>query len=162
MDFQIENIKQIMDDLDLMALFPKLDSVLDFAAALARWSILIGPVLMLIFGLVYWFASPKEANYALGYRFRWGMGSVRAWQFMQRLAGIVWTALGGVLTLVMLVLCVLYAKLPLDELLMKAVWCLVWQAGLMLLGIAAIDLTVFLLYDLEGKRRGSVKEIIGL
>ncbi len=162
MDLQIENIKQIMDDLDLGALLPEIDSVLDFATAMARFSIFLGPVIMLAFGLVYWFLAPKEANYQAGYRFRWGMGSVEAWQFMQRLAGIVWTSLGGVLTLVMLVLWILYAKLSLDELLMKAIVCLLWQGGLMLLSILAIDITVFLRYDFHGKRRSSVKEIIGL
>ncbi len=162
MDFQIENIKEIMDGLDLATLFPKLQSVLDWAAAFARTAILVGPVIMLIFGLIYLFAAPREANYQAGYRCRWGMGSVRAWQFMQRLAGFVWIGLGGILTIVMLVLWVLYAKLPLDVLLQKCALCLVWQVALMVLAVLGINVTMFLLYDLEGNRRGSVKEIIGL
>ncbi len=162
MDLQIENIKQIMDNLDLAALFPKLESVLDWAAAAARWSILVGPIIMLVFGLIYWFLAPKEANYSAGYRFRWGMGSVEAWRFMQKMAGIVWTVLGGGLSIVMLLLWVQFAGLSLDELLWKAIECLLWQAGLMLLACLVINITMFLRYDLQGKRRSSVLEIIGL
>ncbi len=162
MDFQIENIKQIMDDLDFGALFPEINSVLDAGISLARLSILLAPVILLALGLVYWFLAPKEANYQAGYRCRWGMGSVAAWRFTQRLAGIVWTALGGLLTLVMLILWILYAQLSVDELLGKVILCLIWQGGLVLVSILAINFTVFLRYDLHGKRRGSIKEIIGL
>ncbi len=162
MDFQIENIKQIMDGLDFAALFPKLETVLDWALLLCRLAMLAGPVVMLVLGLIYCFLAPKEANFSLGYRFRWGMGSVKAWRFTQRLAGIVWGSLGLVLTVAMTIVVLVNAELALDALLWKAVGCLLWQAGLMVLACLVINLVVLLRYDLKGKRRESWRELIGL
>ncbi len=162
MDFQIENIKQLMDGLDITALFPKLQSVLDWGILLCRLAMLVGPIVMLALGLQYFFAAPKKANYSVGYRTRWGMGSVKAWRFTQRLAGIVWGGVGILLTLVMLILVLVYAKLPLGELVWKCLWCLVWQVAIMGLSCLVINTIVLLRYDKDGKRRKSWKALIGL
>ena len=49
---------------------------------------------MIIMGLLYFFAAPKEANHHFGYRCYFGMGSELAWRFTQRLSGIVLGVLG--------------------------------------------------------------------
>ena len=100
----IEDFKGLMDGFDPAALLPNLDTVLGKLALIARIAVLVGPAAMVIMGLTYLFLSPKEANHYLGYRCYYGMGSVEAWQFTQRLAGIVWGAMGLVLGVVMLVL----------------------------------------------------------
>ena len=90
----IEDFKGLMDDFDPASLLPELDTVMGKIALIARIAVLIGPAVLLVMGLVYIFASPKEANYTLGYRCYFGMGSVEAWRFTQKLAGIAFVALG--------------------------------------------------------------------
>ena len=99
----IDDFKALMDGFDPASLLPELDTLIGKLALVARIAVLIGPVMLLVMGLLYFFASPKEANYHFGYRCYYGMGSVQAWQFTQHLAGIVWGALGLILGIVMLV-----------------------------------------------------------
>ena len=100
----IEDLKTLMDDFDPAALLPQLDTIVGKIEFLMRIAVVVGPIILLVMGLTYLIASPKEANYYLGYRCYFGMGSVGAWRFSQRLAGIVWTLLGLILTAVMLLI----------------------------------------------------------
>ena len=72
MDF----IKSLLSDFDISSLLPKLDSLLSKVELLARIVVMAGPVILLVLGLWYLLLPPKEANYAVGYRFFWGMSSV--------------------------------------------------------------------------------------
>ena len=99
MDF--EALKALFEEFDLAAFLPDLTNVLGWVEMLLRIAVMVGPMLLLLFGLIYLLAPPKEANHGLGYRFWWGMASLDAWQFNQHLAGLVWTGLGLVLTIIM-------------------------------------------------------------
>ena len=61
----IDDFKSLMDDFELASLLPELDAILGKLALLARIAVLIGPVMLLVMGLLYFFASPKEANGSL-------------------------------------------------------------------------------------------------
>ena len=111
-------------------------------------------VLLLLAGLAYLFIAPKEANYHFGYRCFFGMGSEEAWQFTQRLAGIVWAALGLVLTVVMLFITGGFGSRDVMEVIGTGVKCLLWEAGLTALSCLAINVTVAVRYDRRGNRRG--------
>ncbi len=159
MYLQIENIKQIMDGLDLGALFPGMETVAALITVLARLFVMAGPLAVLGLGMHYLLAAPQEANWSTGYRFRWGMGSVEAWQFTQRLAGFVWCGLGLVLTVVMAVISSGFVGAePMD-----AVWrglkCLLWEGALIGISCLAIDGIVFARFDLRGNRRLSWHEL---
>ena len=71
----IDDFKGLMDAFDPASLFPDLDVLIDKIPLIARIAVLIGPVILLVMGLLYLFASPKEANYYFGYRCYYGMGS---------------------------------------------------------------------------------------
>ena len=88
----IEDFKGLMDGFDPLSLLPEVSEVTASMAGIARFIVLIGPVALLVMGLVYRFATPKEANHHLGYRTYFGMGSVEAWRYSQHLAGY---AFGG-------------------------------------------------------------------
>ena len=94
-------IKEMMDAFDPAALLPELDTITGKIDLVARIAVMAGPIVILVLGLMYLFLAPKEANYRFGYRTWFGMGSVAAWRFTQRLAGIVLGLLGLVLTVVM-------------------------------------------------------------
>ena len=114
----IEDLKSLMDAVDPAALLPELGSVLEVVVYAVRIAVLAGPVILLVLGLGYLLFAPKEANYYFGYRCTFGMGSVEAWRFTQRLAGIIWSALGLVLTLAMVLLTNGFAGLEVQD----AVW----------------------------------------
>lgn len=155
----IENIKQIMDNFDLTKLFPNINSVVDAMYLLGRLAVMVGPLVILGLGLHYYLLAPKEANYAVGYRFHWGMGSVEAWQFTQRLAGIVWSVLGLLLTVVMAVLTIPFGKMEPTDMLWKAVVLILWELGLIVVSCLAVNITVFARFDAKGNRRTPWREL---
>ncbi len=149
----IDDFKVLMDEFDPMSLLPELDTILGKLAFVARIAVLIGPAVLLIFGLLYFFAAPKEANYHFGYRCYFGMGSVEAWRFTQQLAGIVWGALGLVLTIVMAVISGKFAQMEVMDLLWRAVYCVLWEAGLVAAACLAVNTVVALRFDGKGNFR---------
>jgi hypothetical protein len=152
-----EKLKEILSGLDIQTLLekilPDLAPILAHTHAIARVLMLIGPFLILAMGLRYLLNAPKEANYRAGYRCHFGMGSVEAWQFTQRLAGAVWSVLGLVLVVWMAIAGRLLVGLPtMDAMAKVAVW-LLWQAGLLLLCRWVINFVAFLRYNHKGNRR---------
>lgn len=153
LDLDIDSIKEIMDAFDPAALLPELSQIFGSLASVCRFAVMIGPVVLLILGLAYLFLSPKEANYYFGYRCYFGMGSVRAWRFTQRLAGVVLGGLGLILTIIMYVISSGFAAMEVTDMVWKAVDCLIWQAVLALLATIAINLTAALRFDRRGEYR---------
>ena len=88
-----DELKALFDELDLTKLLPDADQVLGAVQTVLRLAVMVGPLVLLGFGLLYLFAPPKEANHSLGYRFWWGMASLDAWIFTQKVAGIGWSVL---------------------------------------------------------------------
>ncbi len=149
----IESIKEILDGFDPAALLPELSQVFGSLATVCRVAVMIGPVVLLVLGLAYLFLSPKEANYYFGYRCYFGMGSVHAWRFTQRLAGIVLGGLGLILTLVMAAISGGFAEMEVTDMVWKALDCLIWEAVLALLATVAINLSAALRFDRKGEYR---------
>ena len=149
----IESIKEIMDAFDPATLLPELTDIFSLIATVCRIAVLVGPVILLCLGLAYLLLAPKEANYYFGYRCYFGMGSVDAWRFTQRLAGAVLGALGLILTGVMLVICMGFPGMEPTDMVWKAFWCLIWQGILTLLANAGIWLTTFARFDGRGNLR---------
>ena len=70
----IEDLKGLMDAFEPSALLPELNSIMGWIELVMRVAVMVGPIVLLVMGLVYLFVSPKEANYYLGYRCYFGMG----------------------------------------------------------------------------------------
>lgn len=153
----IDSIKSFMDGLDITKLLPELESVLGHVDILMRGLVLLAPLVLLILGVLYCFAHPKEATHAFGYRFFWGMSSVDAWRTMQRIAGIAWMALGLVLGIVMFVISGKYAAWETMDVLWSAAKCILWELGLLALSCIVIDILVIILFDSKGNRRSEKK-----
>ncbi|MGM9548636.1 MAG: SdpI family protein [Faecousia sp.] len=149
----IESIKCLMDAFDPAALLPDLSKVFGSLATVCRVAVMIGPVILLILGLAYLFLSPKEANYYFGYRCYFGMGSVHAWRFTQRLAGICLGVLGLILTIVMAIVTSGYSGMDVMDMVWNAVNCLIWEAVLALLVTVAINVTAMAFFDAKGEYR---------
>jgi len=149
----IEDFKGLMDGFDPVTLLPELDPILGKLAMVARVVVLIGPAVMLFFGLLYIFAAPKEANFYLGFRCYYGMGSVEAWRYTQRLAGIVLAALGLILMIAMLLISGSFPQMETMELLWQAVYCVAAQAVLLAVSCLTINAVVALRFDGKGNER---------
>ena len=155
----LEGIKELMDAFDPAALLPDLSSVVGLVTTLARYAVLAGPLVLLALGLAYLFLAPKEANYKFGYRCYFGMGSVDAWRFTQRLAGIVLAGLGLILTVVMVLITGKFSGGDVMQVVDTAVTCLIWEIVLALISALVIHVIVALSFDAKGYPRKNKKDI---
>ena len=149
----VESIKAILDGFDPATLLPDLSKVFDSLAPLCRIAVLVGPVVLLLLGLSYLFLTPKEANYYLGYRCYFGMGSEYAWRFTQRLAGWLFTGVGLTLTVVMFAISVSFNYMQLPDMVWKAASCLVVELIAAVALILTVNLSAMYHFDRKGKHR---------
>ena len=148
-----DSIKEMMDGFNPEALLPQMDTIFSKVLLVCRVAVMIGPVLLLVLGLAYLFFAPREANYYFGYRCYFGMGSVNAWRFTQRIAGIVLGGLGLILTPVMFFISSGFAGMQVMDMVWKALRCLLWQAGLTILATLAINGLAMFWFNRKGELR---------
>ena len=149
----IEDLKSIMDAFDPASLLPEMESVLNVLVDSVRLVILAGPVVVLALGVLFLVFAPKEANYYLGYRCAFGMGSVEAWRFTQRLAGIIWTVLGLVLTVGMFILTRKFSQLNAYDVVWTGVKYILWEVGLVAASSLFINGVVMTQFTYDGEYR---------
>ena len=149
----LSSIKELMDAFDPASLLPELDTITGWVDLVARIAVMAGPIVILVLGLAYLLISPKEANHYFGYRTWFGMGSVEAWRFTQRLAGIVLGLLGLGLTAVMFFIVNGFGSLAIMDMMAKAVVCLLWEVGLTAVCCLGINLTAMLVFNSKGDFR---------
>ncbi|MDO5546709.1 MAG: SdpI family protein [Eubacteriales bacterium] len=154
----IESIKSLMDGFDPAALLPDLSELFGSLATLCRFAVMIGPVVLLILGLAYLLLSPREANYYFGYRCYFGMGSVQAWRFTQRMAGLLFGGVGLILTIVMYVISGDFAGMEVTDMVWKAAGCLAWQAVIALILTMLVNFLAFFFFDAKGGPRRKKKK----
>ena len=148
-----EDLTSLLEGADLSKLLPELDGIVDKMVPIMKVALMAGPVIFLILGLLYLFATPKEANYKFGYRCYFGMGSVNAWRYTQRLAGIVFTGVGLILTLVMLFVTGGFADMNVMDMLWKAMKCGIWEAVIIGISCLLVNLVVMFYFDAKGNIR---------
>ena len=149
----IDDLRSLMDAFDPTALLPDLGNLTADLASLARLAVMAGPVVMLALGLAYLFLAPKEANHHFGYRCYFGMGSVEAWRYTQRVAGLIFGAVGLVLTVVMFFVSAGFAgKAPFDAM-TAAVTAMIWEAVLTLAAVLTINTLAALNFTADGEIR---------
>lgn len=140
-------------ELDLGALIPTLESVMGWMDLLMRLLVLAGPLALLGFGLFFFLNPPNEANFTAGYRFSYGMSKVAVWQWMQRLAGMVYGGLGLVMTVVLGILCIFFGSMEPTTMVWTAFWCMVVELVLIGLATLGINFAVMSRYDAKGDLR---------
>ena len=146
-----------MEELDFSGYLPDLNGLLAGISQFLRIIVMLGPLAVLGLGLYYFLAAPKEANHSVGYRFRYGMAKARSWQFMQRTAGIVFSVVGLVLTIIMTVQCIRFADLAPMKMAAAAGTLILWQILSVIGAMIVINLTVIFVFDSEGNRRSDFR-----
>ena len=137
----------------LDALIPELGSLLSDMRLWMGVFMVIGPVLLLAFGAYYYFAPPKEANHKAGYRTYFGMGSIKAWHYTQRLAGLVWGIAGIAGAVAAIIGIILMATRDPADAVMPGLVILIIQAVAALVGFGFIEVSVAMHFDADGKIR---------
>ena len=148
MDF----LKSLLGEFDPAALVPDLEALFNNLDGALRVVVLAGPLCLLGLGLLYLLAPPSEANHVFGYRHFWGMSSVEAWRFTQKTAGLVWTGLGLVLTIIMAFLCNGYRELAAEAMLTSALTSVLVELLLVFLSTLLINTLVIFHFDHRGTR----------
>lgn len=149
----MDDILSLLQDFDVANFLPEPDKYLNSLEGWIRLIVLAGPLVLLGLGLWYYFAPPKEANHSAGFRNYWGMGSVEAWRFAQKLAGMGYTVLGGALTVIMLVVSLFFNGEKALAMANAAVVCVVIELILTLALWIVINALVYRAYDKDGNRR---------
>ena len=149
MDF----LKSLLGEFDPAALVPDLEALFNNLDGALRVVVLAGPLCLLGLGLLYLLAPPSEANHVFGYRHFWGMSSVEAWRFTEKTAGLVWTGLGLVLTIIMAFLCNGYRELAAEAMLTSALTSVLVELLLVFLSTLLINTLVIFHFDHRGTRR---------
>ena len=132
---------------------PDAGTLVDKILPIAKILVVAGPVIMLVLGLLYLFAAPREANHHFGYRCYFGMGSEQAWRFTQRIAGYTWIVLGSIMTVAMLIVTGRFPGQDVLEMLTTAGTCVVVEALVLLAATLVIRITVAACFDRHGERR---------
>ena len=149
----LDSLKSLFEGFDIAAFLPELTTILGWVETLLRLAVMAAPLLLLGFGLLYLLAPPKEANYSLGFRCWWGLSSLDAWQFTQKIAGMIWSVLGLILTVVMALICNAFRRMEPMDMVWTAVKCLGWELGLTLVATLAVNVIVIVVFDKDGYRR---------
>ena len=149
----IESLIALVNEFDFAKIMPELDSVMGWIDLFVRLCVLAAPVAVLFFGLWWLILPPKEANHHVGYRCFFGMGSVDAWRFAQKIAGVLFTVLGVGLLAISLLVSNRFPDMEPMVMLDKAVVCILWQIGITLVLSLMINLIVALRYDRNGDLR---------
>lgn len=157
MDSIIEKLVTLVNEFDPASLIPEINTILGWVELFSRLCVMAAPVITLVLGLWYLLLPPKEANHAAGYRFYFGMGSVEAWRFTQKLAGIILGAEGLVLSIVMFLICGNFRGMDAMAMVSKAITCILWELGLLFISHIIINLIVLLRYNRKGTLRKWVK-----
>ena len=143
-------------DMDFAALVPNLNTMLGLIRFLLSMLLLAGPLSLLILGFMYRFMAPPEANYKFGFRTYFGMGSVEAWRFSQKIAGLAFGGLGVILLIVMIIVVIGFGGKDAFRIAQTAITCLCWQAGLVLVARLTVAVLAGVFFTADGGRRQKV------
>lgn len=149
----MDRLGELIQEFDPANFMPELGSMLGIVELVCRIAVLLTPVALLALGLMYFLVPPREANHSFGYRFYWGMSSVESWLFTQKLAGLLWSIIGLVLTIVMALICNSYRGMEVMEIVWSAAECILWELALVAGSIILIDLTVVICFNRKGVLR---------
>lgn len=147
------SISGFFQTLDPREILPEVNTFLSICMILIIVCMLIGPVLLFLAGLKYLRAPSALPNHKAGFRTYFGMGSKAAWDYTQQLAGRIWTILGGLMTVVMVILCFIFFAMDAAQVAYAALICLIIQASLAILSWILITALVTINFDKEGLRR---------
>ena len=155
MDFKLDMdfLKSLISDFDLMSILPDLADVMDWIVKGVNIALIIGPVVLAVLGLWYLLLPTREANHFIGYRFFWGMGSVKSWKFTQRFAGAVWLGVGIKMAMEAYDNQAQLEAMETIDLMYTAIDVIIHQVWYVVVSCLIINAIVFLIFNFKGNVR---------
>ena len=153
MELDMDFLKSLISDFDLMSILPDLADVMGWIVKGVNIALIVGPVLLAVLGLWYLLLPTREANHFVGYRFFWGMGSVKSWKFTQRFAGAVWLIMGAKMALETYDNRASFEAMETIDLMYTAIELIIRQVSTVVISCLAINLVVFLIFNFKGNVR---------
>lgn len=153
MDFDMDFLKSLISDFDLMALLPNMVDVLDWIMIAVSYALVAGPCVLVLLGLWYLILPTREANHFVGYRFFWGMGSIKSWKFTQRFAGLAWIILGAILAMEANDLRESLLAMEKLDMMYEAVAMILKQISWLVITCLIINVIIFIIFDFKGNVR---------
>lgn len=142
-----------LKELDIAAMLPDIEVFLLQLEKILRIFVMAGPLTILGLGLWYYLAPPKEANHSVGFRTYWGMGSIAAWRYTQRIAGMCYSLLGCILTVVLSIFCNFFRAMNPMTMAVCALVCVLLEVVVILGAWGWIQLQVYKKFDKDGNLR---------
>lgn len=153
MELDMDFLKSLISDFDLMALLPEMADVMDWIVTAVGYAVVLGPCLLILLGLWYLLLPAREANHFVGYRFFWGMGSIKSWKFTQRFAGVVWIILGAVLANNANELRDELMAMEKLDMMYEAIILILKQISWVVVTCLVINVIIFFIFDFKGNLR---------
>ena len=138
----LDAITSLLGDFDLSKFIPDIETALGRFELTARIFVMLGPLVLLGLGLWYLLAPPKEMGSRVGFHTFRRAQTQEIWDYTQRLAGIVWGAMGTALTLIMALICNGYRGMNALQVATSAVICIFIELILLTASIIAINVIV--------------------
>ena len=149
----MDDILSFLQDFDVANFLPEPDKFISDLAGWIRLMVLVGPLILVVLGALYFFVPPKEANHSFGFRTYWGMGSVQAWLFSQKLAGIGYMVVGGLLTILMGIVSIFFKGDSALAAINTAMVCVVIELAVTVALWVVLNLLILRAFDKNGNRR---------
>ena len=149
----MDEILSLLKEFDIANLLPELEVFSVQLEKFMRIIVLAGPLTILGLGLWYYLLPPREANHSAGFRTYFGMGSIAAWRYTQRIAGTGYTIAGFVLTVIMALICNGYRGMDAMDMAVSAFVCVIVELVLILGVWAGIQVMVYRKFDKDGNIR---------
>ena len=153
MELDMDFLKSLISDFDLMALLPEMADVMEWIVTAVGYAVVAGPCILALLGLWYLILPAREANHFVGYRFFWGMGSIKSWKFTQRFAGLVWIILGAVLANNANELREELMAMEKLDMMYEAIILILRQISWVVVVCLAINVVIFFIFDFKGNVR---------
>ena len=149
----MDDILSLLQDFDVANFLPPPEQFMRDLEGWIRFAVLLGPLLLIGLGACYYFAPPKEANHSFGFRTYWGMGSVQAWLFAQKLAGMGYMAVGAALFVLMGLVSLTFRGRAAMTMINTALVCVILELVITLGLWIILNILIYRAYDKDGNRR---------
>ena len=149
----IAKITAWLNEFDFAKILPELGPIMDKLAGWLRLALFVGPILLLVLGLWYFFVPPKEANRLMGFQSFFGMGSDKAWRATQYISGAVWCIMGLVFLILMVSVSKTIQNLAFMDLAVAVIKQLLIQAIVVFVLYVLLQFIIGLYFTFSGKLR---------
>lgn len=149
----MDDLLSVFQDFDVTNFLPEPERYVSSLEGWTRFFVLVPPVIVLLLGLLYYFKPTPEANRKAGFRSIYSMGSVEAWQYSQRMAGLFYMIVGGALTVIMLIISLFFQGEKAIGMLTTALICVVIEVLIVLALHIFLNVLISRSYDKDGNRK---------